>query len=178
MISRDRRSLTLLASALMFALVVCAQANAQTADSAHPTGNTIVPAYDISKEVKVQGTIEKIDGFGINGPIGTHILIQTTTGTVDAHLGFGSAASPKRLGISVGENVTVIGMVETVGSSSVLLARILTTPIRIFVLRNEHGIPIRGTIHRNLRPGTWYSRNLSGPDFDASFAAETLSGGV
>jgi hypothetical protein len=180
MIQHNRRSLSLalFTSALIFALVFCARGNAQTADSARATKNTLVPGYDLSKEVKVQGAIEKIDGFGTSGPIGTHILIQTATGTVDAHLGFGSAASPKRLGISVGENVTVIGMMETVGSSSVLMARILTTPIRIFVLRNEQGIPIRGTIHRNVRAGTWYSMNLTGPDFDASFAPGTLRGGL
>lgn len=181
MIQCGRRSpsLALFASALMFVVVSAAPTHAQTADSSHSTKNTMLPSYDLSKEVKVQGTIEKIDGFGARGPIGTHILIQTATGTVDAHLGFGSAAGPRRLGITVGETVSVIGMMETVGNSSVLLARILTTPSRIFVLRNEHGIPIRGTIHGSVRPGTWYSINSSGgPDFDASFAPEAQCGGL
>lgn len=138
----------------------------------------MVPSYDLSKEVKVEGTIEKIDGFGSNGPVGTHILIQTAAGTVDAHLGFGAVANPKYLGISIGQKVAVIGMMQTVGSSDVLMARILTTPSRIIVLRNEHGIPVRGAIHRSVRPGTWYSMNAGAPDSHANWALEAQRGGL
>lgn len=105
--------------------------------------STMLPAYDVTKEVKITGTIQKIDGFGTNGPIGTHILLQTAAGVVDAHLGFGAASSPKYLGIATGQNVTVVGMMEPVGSGDVLMARILTTSNHIFVLRNEHGVPVR-----------------------------------
>src|SRR5690348_15731648 len=131
MIHRSRSiSLAILACALIVAGLSASAARPQTVVSRHESKNTMVPAYDLSKEVKVEGTIEKIDGFGLNGPIGTHIQIQTATGTVDAHLGFGPAAAPKYLGISVGEKVAVIGMMQTVGSSEVLMARILTTPFR------------------------------------------------
>lgn len=117
-----------------------AQVNSPSADT---KTNTMVPAYDLTKEVKVQGTIQKLDGFGTSGPIGTHILLQTTSGMVDAHLGFGAASSPKYLGIAAGQSVTVTGMMETIGGTNVLMARILTTSNHIFVLRNEHGIPVR-----------------------------------
>jgi hypothetical protein len=179
MIQRCRRGVlvALFAAALTLSGMFAAPLKAQTASS-HPTTNTMVPAYDLSKEVKVEGTIEKIDGFGTSGPIGTHILIETAAGSVDAHLGFGSAVSAKRLGISVGQNVTVIGMMETVGNSSVLMARILTTPSHIFVLRNEHGIPIRGITHANARPPSWYSMNSRGPDSAADLAPEAPHGGL
>lgn len=179
MIYRSRSiSLAIFACALIVACVSASAAKAQTAVSPHEGKNTMTSAYDLSKEVKVEGAIEKIDGFGPNGPIGTHILIQTATGTVDAHLGFGPAAAPKYLGISIGEKVTVIGMVQTVGNSDVLMARILTTPFRIVVLRNEHGIPVRGSIHRIVRPGTWYSMNANGPDSHAQGAWEAQRGGL
>jgi hypothetical protein len=117
---------------------------AQTASTSVGTRtNTMVPAYDLTKEVKIQGTIQKIDGFGTSGPVGTHILLQTSAGVVDAHLGFGAASNPKYLGIAPGQNVTLTGMMETIGTTSVLMARILTTANHIFVLRNEHGIPVR-----------------------------------
>jgi hypothetical protein len=135
---------------------------AQTrASTGGPTTNTMVSVYDVAKEIKVQGTIEKIDGFGTAGPIGTHILIQTASGTVDAHLGFGAAARPKRLGIAPGQNVTVIGMMEAVGSANVLMARILTTQNHIFVLRNEHGVPIRAVPHGSGHTKTFFSNSLS-----------------
>lgn len=179
MIHRCRGSLRLavVTSILIVSAVIAAPLHAQIAAS-RATTNAMVPAYDISKEVRVQGVIEKINGFGNDGPIGTHILIQTASGTVDAHLGFGPAVSSKNLGISVGQNVTVIGMMETVGSSSVLMARILTTPSRVVVLRNEHGIPIRGTTHHNARPGTWYGANFGGADSTTNPPAEVQHGGL
>lgn len=148
----------------LFALILCtpgaAPANAQTASSQAKTSG-LVPVYNLAKEIKIRGMIQKIDGFGASGPVGTHIFIQTGSGLVDAHLGFGVAASRRYLGISVGESVTVIGMMESVGNKSVLIARILTTSNHIFVLRNENGIPIRAVPHRSVRMGMSYA-SLSG----------------
>jgi hypothetical protein len=118
--------------------------------------NTMLPVYDVTKEVKIAGTIQKIDGFGTSGPIGTHILLETSAGVVDAHLGFGAASSPKYLGIAPGQNVTVTGMMETIGTTNVLMARILTTPRQIFVLRNEHGVPVRA-VPRGSMPSKSFS---------------------
>ncbi len=100
-------------------------------------------AYDLSKEIKVQGTIQKIETGGTTAPIGTHILIQTSQGVVDAQLGFGSAAAPASLGVSEGASVTVLGMMQAQGGNNVMLARVLTTSSRVFVLRSERGIPVR-----------------------------------
>lgn len=176
MTSRYRHSLPFLivvAGVLLFGAGV---AQTQTPSSRTKT-NTMVPVYDIAKEIKVQGTIAKIDGFVASGPIGTHILIQSAAGLVDAHLGFGPASSPKHLGLFVGESITVIGMMQTAGDTSVLMARILTTPSHIFVLRNEHGLPIRGTLRGGARPGTLYSA-LFAPGLSSDSGPGTLRGGL
>ena len=89
--------------------------------------------------------MEGIESAGTNLPIGTHILIQTAQGIVDAHLGNGRAASPNYLDLWTGESVTVLGMIERAGGKDMVLARILSTPNHIFILRNQHGIPVRGT---------------------------------
>lgn len=148
---------------LTLGTVAGARTSAQTRSS-HAKTDALVPVYDLAKEIKVEGTIEKIDGFGTSGPIGTHILIQTASGVIDAHLGFGPAASRRYLGISVGESVTVIGMMQSVGSGSVLITRILTTPSHIFVLRNEHGVPIRAVPHRSARLGLSYAMLAGRPE--------------
>jgi hypothetical protein len=130
---------------LALAFIAVAPAKAQTAASSAGDArtNTMVPAYDVTKEVKVQGTIQKIDDFGTSGPVGTHITVQTAQGLVDAHLGFGAASKPEYLGIAEGQSVTLVGMMQSFGGSNVLMARIMTTSNHIFVLRNEHGIPVR-----------------------------------
>src|ERR1700691_4827838 len=72
--------------------------------------NTPSSQYDLSQEVKIQGTIETVDNSGpssnSSGPLGIHILIQTAQGTVDAHLGVLNTASQKALNLSSGETVT------------------------------------------------------------------------
>ena len=60
----------------------------------------------------------------------------------------GPAVTSESLGLTEGQRVTVIGMMAQVGGNSVLLARILTTPNRIIILRNEHGLPIRSLMPR------------------------------
>ena len=93
----------------------------------------------------MRGTIQNIKDEGTSDPLGIHILIQTTRGVFDVHLGFGSGMSAYSLGLKVGQPVRVVGMMRTNGATNVLLARILTTTDRIVVLRNERGIPARLT---------------------------------
>lgn len=113
------------------------------------TSKSFVHVYDITKEVRIEGTIQKIDADSVNAPIGTHVLIQTAQGVVDAHLGSGPAARPRYLGIGEGDQVALVGMMQKVDGTKVLLARLLTTSDHIFVLRNEHGIPARGVSVRS-----------------------------
>ncbi|MGA8143771.1 MAG: hypothetical protein WB987_07780 [Candidatus Acidiferrales bacterium] len=120
-------------------------ANAQTAV---PATDLSSPVYDLSKEIKVDGTIDKIESNSTGGPMGTHLLVLTPQGMVDVHLGASRAVSAANLGLSVGQSVHVTGMMATIGGNSVLLARILTTSNHIYMLRNEHGAPIRSLMPR------------------------------
>ena len=120
-------------------------ANAQSA----ATGSAMTsPVYDVNKEIKIDGTIDKIETNSSGGPIGTHLLVISAQGVVDVHLGASMAVTAKNLGLSVGESIHVTGMMANVGGNSVLLARILTTSNHIYMLRNEHGAPIRSLMPR------------------------------
>ena len=148
---------------LMLGFIAAAPVKAQTAanSAGDARTNTMVPVYDVTKEVKVQGTIQKIDDFGTNGPTGTHIMVQTAQGVVDAHLGFGAASKPEYLGIAQGQSVTLTGMMQSFDGANVLMARILTTANHIFVLRNEHGIPVRAIPHGSNRTKTIFSSGFT-----------------
>lgn len=106
------------------------------------------PAYDLNKEIKIDGTINKIETNTSGGPIGTHLLVISPQGVVDVHLGASAAVTAKNLGLSVGQSIHVTGMMANVGGNPVLLARILTTANHIYMLRNEHGAPIRSLMPR------------------------------
>lgn len=126
-----------------------AQSGASSAATVSAT-NQVFPAriYNVSKEIKIQGTIQSIHASTSGILTGTHVQIETTNGLVDAHLSVSPNVNAKTLDLSTGESIEVTGMMATEGGSNVLLARILTTPSRIFILRNERGVPIRGVPSR------------------------------
>jgi len=126
-------------------LMLTPAANAQIATSSSELSSQV---YDLNKEIKIQGTIEKISTISSNGLIGTHLLVTTAEGVIDVHLGASMAVSAKSLGLSAGESVNLTGMMATINGNSVLLARILTTSTRVYVLRNELGVPIRSLMPR------------------------------
>jgi len=143
------KSLPLLALALGLLAVLPAQAQSSTPNATASSPAALGPAYDITKEITIQGNILKIEAPASGSTlVGTHVQIQTPQGVVDSHLGSGAIVSAQSLGIYPGMSVTVTGMMATYGGNSVLLARVLTTPNRVFNLRNEHGIPARSLLSR------------------------------
>ena len=104
--------------------------------------------YSVAQEIRIQGTIQSIE-VSNGGPLrGMHAEIATAQGVVDAHLGVSPNVNAKTLDISAGETVEITGMMAKESGESVLLARILTTTDRIFILRSEQGVPIRGIVSR------------------------------
>jgi hypothetical protein len=104
--------------------------------------------YRVAKEIRVQGTIQSIEVSNGGALRGMHAQIATARGMLDAHLGVSPNVNAKTLDISTGETVEITGMMAKESGESVLLARILTTPDRIFILRSEQGVPIRGIVPR------------------------------
>jgi hypothetical protein len=143
MISNAVRKIILSCGLAMILLPLSANAQSAATSSAMTS-----PVYDVNKEIKIDGTIDKIETNTSGGPIGTHLLVISAQGIVDVHLGASMAVTAKNLGLSVGENIHVTGMMANVGANSVLLARILTTSNHIYMLRNEHGAPIRSLMPR------------------------------
>jgi hypothetical protein len=133
---------------LLFPLLVRAQPVA-SATVHTPTTGCSLAVYDVSQEIEVRGTVARIEMGGTRGRIRTQVLIESAQGVVNVQLGDGATADPRYFGISTGQPVQVTGMMKKVGPSAVLLARILTTRDRIFLLRNECGIPVRSTPRSN-----------------------------
>ena len=148
----------LLLSCALVTILLPLSANAQSA----ATTSLSSPAYDISKEIKLDGTIDKIETNTSTGPVGTYLLIVSAQGEVDVHLGASAAVMAKNLGLTIGESIHVTGMMATVNGNSVLLARILTTSNHIYVLRNEHGVPVHSLMPRGAGSATAASSQKRG----------------
>jgi hypothetical protein len=138
-------------SALGIGLLAAVPTHAQSAgaSNATPSGSSeFSPVYDLTKEINIRGTIEKIETVTTPGALGTHLELQTAQGIIDAHLGAGAVANNKTLGLATGQSVSITGMMADIGGAPVFLARVLTTSNHIFILRNEHGIPARAIMPR------------------------------
>jgi hypothetical protein len=139
--------LAALASGFVFTSTSGAQATSSGTVSA-VSGPLPERTYSVAKEIRIQGTVQSIE-VSSNGALrGMHAQIETAQGMVDAHLGVSPYVNSRTLDLSTGETVEITGMMAKEGGDSVLLARILTTRDRIFILRSEQGVPIHGIISR------------------------------
>ena len=143
------RSILLAAVAAGFVFTPTAGAQATSSGSVSAVSGPLPErTYSVAKEIRIQGTIQSIE-ISNNGALrGMHAQIETAQGMVDAHLGVSPNINSKTLDLSTGEAVQITGMMAKEGGDSVLLARILTTPDRIFILRSEQGVPIHGIVSR------------------------------
>jgi len=100
-----------------------------------------VAAYDRSREITVQGTIEEVENARSGAPLSTHLKVRAQQGLVDVDLG--PAATASKLTYTPGQAVQVVGVMADASGGPVLLARIVESGNQVTVLRNEHGLPLR-----------------------------------
>jgi len=127
-------------------LVLCVSAlplSAQT--SAAKTKTVAHPWYDASREVTLAGTVTSVvkaatPEMKMLG--GSHLMVQTKSGVIDASLGGFAMRGKGALSINEGERVQVTGVVKVVRGKEVLLTRLVQANGRQYVVRNEHGFAI------------------------------------
>lgn len=127
-------SLTLLAL-FFLAIPTSSQSSAAVANSAHPF------RYDLSRETTISGTVSSVLKTAQPGMIfGSHLLLQTTSGTVDASLGRFAMVGPGALSVSAGQQVTLTGVTNTIKGKPVFLARTVRVGTEVHTIRNERGL--------------------------------------
>jgi hypothetical protein len=99
--------------------------------------------YDTTREVTLSGTVLNVVTQGSRGmTMGSHLLLTTDRGIVDASLGrFGLKGKDAPL-IGIGDSVEVTGVIKTLGNKEVLVVRNVKAGGLVYTMRNEHGIPI------------------------------------
>jgi hypothetical protein len=128
----------------VLALALCTSAlplHAQTTDVS--TKTTAHGWYDMAKEITLTGTVisvVKTPARGTETLIGSHLVMQTNAGPVDASLGSYALKGKGALSVSTGDSVRINGVMKTVQGKQVFIARVVTTNGHAYVLRNEHGM--------------------------------------
>jgi hypothetical protein len=121
---------------LGLSLVFCFSASAQQAKQ--PDVRQL-QSYDLSREGSLLGTVVKYDSASTVPPLGAHVLIQTTSGQVDVHLGNARVLLANHFELNPGDNVRIVGENLAVGDGIIFAARIVQKGTQAIAVRNTRG---------------------------------------
>ena len=128
--------LVILAVCFLAPAVVRAQA------AATRTSSPIPPRYDVRQEVILEGTVTSVvkrPTADMKMELGSHLLVSTSAGTVDASLGQFALVGKGAMQVASGQRVQLTGVMKTENGKQVFITRAVTTSGHTYVLRNEHG---------------------------------------
>jgi ABC-type uncharacterized transport system ATPase subunit len=109
---------------------------------AQPAGESPL-SYDISKEVTLSGTVSAVIAKPAPGMMwGSHLMLETVSGKVDASLGRWGLVGKDSLSVTPGQQVEVTGVMKTLRDKEVFVARTVKVNGKVYTMRNEHGIPV------------------------------------
>ena len=121
-------------------LALCLTAGAQQA--AQPEARRL-QSYDAGREVTLVGTVVKYEASSSAPPMGAHLLVQTSSGQVDAHLGNARVLQVSHLELKAGDNVRIVGESLALGDGTFFAARIVQKGTQAVAVRNAKGFLLR-----------------------------------
>ena len=131
----------LCALALLLLISLLPPVQAQTAAIGTRTAGPF--NYDISQEVTLNGTVSSVLTRPSPGMImGSHLLLATPSGPVDASLGNFGLRGKGALSVAAGQQIEVTGVMKTIMDKQVFLVRTVKVGGEVYTIRNEHGFPV------------------------------------
>jgi hypothetical protein len=99
--------------------------------------------YDASQEVTLNGTVSSVLAKPSSGMvIGSHLLLATPSGPVDASLGRFGLNGKGAISVIAGQQIEVTGVMKTIKDRQVFLARTIKVGDEVYTVRNKHGFPV------------------------------------
>lgn len=96
-------------------------------------------SYDINRESFLVGTVVKFDSASSTPPIGAHLILETSTGQVDVHLGNAKVLQAGHLSLNPGDTVRIVGEPLALGDTTYFAARIVQKGAQVVAVRNTRG---------------------------------------
>jgi hypothetical protein len=131
---------------------------------AQPATQHASPYYDVRQEVTMSGTVTSVLSKATPGMLmGSHLMLTTETGAVDASLGRWGLQGKGALSVGAGQSVEVTGVMKTIRNQQVFVARTVKVGARTYAMRNEHGIPVspQTRSRANQEPKMFGSKGVS-----------------
>jgi|SRR5580700_2165974 hypothetical protein len=96
--------------------------------------------YDVSKEVTLKGTISSVVKKPTGGMlVGEHLILATSSGTLDAHIGSYVARDKHLNSLAQGQSVSVVGVKMNLKGKEVFIVRTVEADGQTITVRNQHG---------------------------------------
>ena len=134
--SKKSAILSRTALAVLFLFGVSAVAQQKTTQAFRQPSNTAV------NDTLIEGTVVSYTANSTAAPLGAHVVVQTSSGTVDVHLGKAAVLNQNHVSLAPGDAVRIAGFELPFGDKTIFAARILQKGNQAVVLRNSHGIPL------------------------------------
>ena len=94
-------------------------------------------------EVTLTGTVQSVLVKGAPGMIvGSHLLLATPNGTVDASLGRFALQGEGAVSVATGQQIEATGVMKRIKDKAVFLVRSVKVGGDVFTIRNKHGFPV------------------------------------
>jgi len=109
-----------------------------------------MPKYDVSKEVKIKGTIEDVKEMTMaKGEAGVHLMVKTATETIEVRLCPSGYLKDFEVAFSKGQEVEVTGSKIKIDDKDVILAREVVQGNNTLTLRDKQGAPVWTWLKKN-----------------------------
>src|SRR6266849_4621359 len=96
-------------------------------------------SYNLSRESFLLGTVVKFATASDTPPMGAHIILQTSSGQIDVHLGNAKVLQAGHLELNPGDSVRIVGELLTLGDSTYFAARVVQKGAQAVAVRNTKG---------------------------------------
>ncbi len=107
--------------------------------------NTGKGGYDVARESAISGKVLEYSATGKSAPRGPHVTVQTSSGTVDVHLGNARTLKANHLTLQAGDSLTITGENVAYGDGTVFLARVIQKGSQSVAVRSRAGMPLLPT---------------------------------
>jgi len=95
--------------------------------------------YSVGRESSIIGTVVKFDSASSTLPMGAHVLLQTSAGQIDVHLGNAKVLLAGHLESSPGDSLRIVGEPLALGDTTYFAARVVQKGALAVAVRNTKG---------------------------------------
>ncbi len=99
-------------------------------------------AYELSRETVLQGTVLNYIATSTSPPLGAHVILQTTAGPTDIHLGTDEFLRGNNLVLAPGDTVQIVGANVSDRHGTMFVARVIQKGGQSLAVRTTKGMPL------------------------------------